>query len=269
MPKVDTTIPSDAEARYKSAFVRAEEICVTFPGNADPAVGGISLDVAKGEVVAVIGPSGSGKSTFLRCLNHLQPPTSGKVTIDGVSIVDRPGQHPKGSELALLRRKVGMVFQNFNLFPHLTALDNVTLAQVHALGVDKQRAKERGLELLEMVGLADRAGHRPSQCSGGQQQRIAIARALALDPKVILFDEPTSALDPELGAEVLAVMRNLVTSGMSMIVGAHEMGFAEQVADRVIFMDKGAIVEQGAPRTVLHEAKHERTQRFLSAVMGR
>jgi len=260
---------SATEADASSAFVHAEDIRVSFPGSSAPAVDGITLSVAQGEVVAVIGPSGSGKSTFLRCLNHLQPPTSGKVTIDGVSIVDRPGQHPRANELALLRRKVGMVFQNFNLFPHLTALQNVTLAQVHALGIDKREANERALTLLATVGLADRAGHRPAQCSGGQQQRIAIARALALDPKVVLFDEPTSALDPELGAEVLTVMRDLATSGMTMIVVTHEMGFAEQVADRVVFMDKGAIIEQGAPSEVLRAARHARTKNFLAAVMNR
>jgi len=259
----------DQMGAASSAFVHAEDIRVEFPGSNAPAVDGITMSVGQGEVVAIIGPSGSGKSTFLRCLNHLQPPTSGVVSIDGVSIVDRPGQHPKASELALLRRKVGMVFQNFNLFPHLSALQNITLAQVHALGVDKKMANDRAAELLATVGLADRANHRPAQCSGGQQQRIAIARALALDPKVVLFDEPTSALDPELGAEVLSVMRNLATSGMTMIVVTHEMRFAEQVADRVVFMDKGAIVEQGAPAEVLRAAQHERTQKFLSAVMDR
>jgi polar amino acid transport system ATP-binding protein len=269
MPQQKNLLIDESNGAASSAFVHAEDIRVEFPGSSAPAVDGITLSVAQGEVVAVIGPSGSGKSTFLRCLNHLQPPTSGLVRIDGVSIVDRPGQHPKASELALLRRKVGMVFQSFNLFPHLTALQNVTLAQVHALGVDKNRAKERGMELLTAVGLADRADHRPTQCSGGQQQRIAIARALALDPKVVLFDEPTSALDPELGAEVLAVMRNLATSGMTMIVVTHEMRFAEQVADRVVFMDKGVIIEQGTPAEVLRAAKHERTQGFLSAVMDR
>lgn len=248
-------------------FLVAEDICVEFGGK--PAVQNISLEVARGEVVAIIGPSGSGKSTFLRCINHLQVPTSGTVRIDGISVSEGRGGHAKPKDLAQLRRRVGMVFQQFNLFPNLTALENVMLAQVQALGRSKEEARARGMELLERVGLDHRADHKPGECSGGQQQRIAIARALALDPLVMLFDEPTSALDPELGAEVLAVMRELAQEGMTMIVVTHEMAFAENVADRVVFISDGRIVEQGDPRQVLREPQHPRTQRFLKAVLER
>ncbi|SRR5580765_4013705 len=257
----------ETAANRARPFLEADKVSVAFHGKA--AVDEISLTVTAGEVVSIIGPSGSGKSTFLRCINHLQVPTSGTISVDGVSVVDRPGQHPKAKDLARLRRKVGMVFQSFNLFPHLTALENVTLAQVHAMGRNKSDAEERGRELLAQVGLADRANHRPSQCSGGQQQRIAIARALALDPKVVLFDEPTSALDPELGADVLKVMRDLANSGMTMIVVTHEMHFAEDVGDRVVFIADGKVVEQGNPAEVLRHPQHERTQRFLKAVLDR
>jgi polar amino acid transport system ATP-binding protein len=249
------------------AFLEADQIRVEFNGAA--AVDGMSMQVDAGEVVAVIGPSGSGKSTFLRCINHLQIPTSGTVTVDGVSVVDRPGHHPKARELAQLRRKVGMVFQSFNLFPHLTALENITLAQVRAMGRTDKEARERAEELLARMGLSDRASHRPAQCSGGQQQRIAIARALALDPKVMLFDEPTSALDPELGAEVLKVMRDMANTGMTMIVVTHEMHFAEEVADRVVFISEGRIIEEGDPKSVIRHPQEARTQRFLQAVLDR
>ncbi|MFF1831501.1 amino acid ABC transporter ATP-binding protein [Paenarthrobacter sp. NPDC058040] len=243
------------------------DITVEFHGK--PAVNGISLKVDKGEVVALIGPSGSGKSTFLRCINHLQAPTSGTVTIDGLSISEGHGNHPKPKELAALRRKVGMVFQSFNLFPNLTALENVNLAQIHALGRSKEEARDRSMYLLERVGLEHRADHYPHECSGGQQQRIAIARAMALDPDVLLFDEPTSALDPELGAEVLSVMREVAETGKTMLVVTHEMHFAEEVADRVVFMADGAIVEQGAPHQIMRDPQHERTRRFLKAVLER
>ncbi|MFF0227154.1 amino acid ABC transporter ATP-binding protein [Streptomyces sp. NPDC004629] len=248
-------------------FLEAEDIKVVFAGK--PAVNGITMQVDSGEVVAIVGPSGSGKSTFLRCINHLQAPTSGAIRVDGVSVVDRPGRHPRARELAALRRKVGMVFQSFNLFPHLTALENITLAQVHALGRGKEESRECALALLDRVGLRNRADHRPTQCSGGQQQRIAIARALALEPKVMLFDEPTSALDPELGADVLGVMRDMAATGMTMIVVTHEMQFAEDVADRVVFISDGLIVEEGEPSKVLRSPQHERTQRFLKAVLDR
>jgi polar amino acid transport system ATP-binding protein len=249
------------------AFLEARDIVVEFNGK--PALNGISMKVDKGEVVALIGPSGSGKSTFLRCINHLQTPTSGSVHVGGVSVVDGKDKAPSAKDLAGLRRKVGMVFQSFNLFPNMTALENIVLAQVHGLGRPKQEAQRRGMELLCRVGLEERANHYPHQCSGGQQQRIAIARAMALDPDVLLFDEPTSALDPELGIEVLAVMREVAEAGKTMIVVTHEMHFAEDVADRVIFMADGAIVEEGTPQQIMRNPQHERTQRFLRAVLER
>jgi len=229
----------------------------------------VDLTVTAGEVVGVIGPSGSGKSTLLRCINHLERPTSGRVLIDGAVIADAQGREPNPRELAALRRQVGMVFQSFNLFPHLTALENVMLGQVRVLGRSKEEARRRGLELLERVGIAEKAHSRPRRCSGGQQQRIAIARALALDPRLMLFDEPTSALDPELGVEVLNVMRELAAEGMTMVVVTHEMHFAEDVADRILFMADGRIVEEGEPRQLLKAPRHERTRRFLRAVLDR
>jgi polar amino acid transport system ATP-binding protein len=233
------------------------------------AVRDVSLSVAAGEVVAVIGPSGSGKSTLLRCINHLERPTAGRILLDGTVLADAGARDPSPRELAALRQKVGMVFQSFNLFPHLTGLENVMLAQVKALGRSKHEARRRSLELLDRVGLSGKADSRPRHCSGGEQQRIAIARALALDPHVMLFDEPTSALDPELGAEVLAVMRELARDGMTMIVVTHEMHFAEDVAQRIVFMADGRIVEQGPPAHVLRAPAHERTRRFLRVVFER
>ncbi|WP_328811761.1 amino acid ABC transporter ATP-binding protein [Rhodococcus sp. NBC_00294] len=259
----DTTL--DSGINTNSYAAEARNIVVDFHGHR--AVDDVSMTIARGEVCAVIGPSGSGKSTLLRTFNHLQQPTSGEIYIDGVGSV-REGRKPRPSDLMQLRRKVGMCFQSFNLFPHLSALENVMLAQTHALGRSKKDARERGLELLDRVGLAAKAENRPSQCSGGQQQRIAIARALALDPELMLFDEPTSALDPELGAEVLAVMRELAESGMTMIVVTHEMSFAENVADRLVFMADGRIVEEGDPTAVLRSPQQPRTQKFLRAVAG-
>jgi polar amino acid transport system ATP-binding protein len=248
-------------------IVQATDVVVSFSGQL--AVDHINLSVARGEVVAIIGPSGSGKSTFLRCINHLQTPTQGRIEVAGVAVSDDRNHHPKAAELARLRRKVGMVFQSFNLFPHLTAMENICLAQTHALGRDKKAARKRAEELLGRVGLAEKAHLRPSQLSGGQQQRVAIARALAMDPEVMLFDEPTSALDPELGAEVLKVMRDLADEGMTMMVVTHEMHFAEDVADRVVFISDGRVIEEGAPKDVLRNPQHERTQRFLKAVLDR
>ena len=219
---------------------------------------GIDLEIAEREVVCVIGPSGSGKSTLLRCVNRLEEPTSGSITVDGVEVCD-----PK-CDLDRVRTTMGMVFQQFNLFPHKTALGNVTLAPVTVLKVDKAEAERRGREMLEKVGLAHKADAYPSQLSGGQQQRVAIARALAMRPKVMLFDEATSALDPELVGEVLQVMRVLAGSGMTMMVVTHEMGFARDVADRVVFMDGGVVVEQGIPSQVLNQPTQERTQAFLA-----
>lgn len=248
-------------------FLDIQDIRVDFHGR--PAVDGISLQVDRGEVIAIVGPSGSGKSTFLRCINHLQVPTSGSVTVGGIKVQDGSGKHPSQKELAALRRKVGMVFQSFNLFPNLTALENIVLAQVHSLKRSPKDATDRARTLLERVGLAHRENHYPDQCSGGQQQRIAIARALALDPDVLLFDEPTSALDPELGAEVLAVMREVAADGKTMLIVTHEMNFAEDVADRILFLAEGQIVEQGDPKQVMRDPQHPRTQRFLKAVLER
>jgi polar amino acid transport system ATP-binding protein len=228
----------------------------------------VSIDVAPGEVVAFIGPSGAGKSTLLRCVNYLETPTSGDLLINGKPAV-AVASKPTRAELTGLRRQVGMVFQSFNLFPHLTVLKNVALPQQRVLGRSKAEAEERAMELLTRVGLADKAGAHPPRCSGGQQQRIAIARALALDPSVMLFDEPTSALDPELGAEVLAVMRELAESGMTMLVVTHEMAFAKRVSNRTVFMADGAIVEQGSPAQVFDDPQHNRTRRFLEAVLER
>lgn len=228
---------------------------------------GVDLVMSAGEVLAIIGPSGSGKSTLLRCINQLEPPTEGSVTVDGVTI--RAAKKPSKSDLDHFRRTLGMVFQSFNLFPHLTVLQNVSLAQQRVLGRSKAESDARSMQLLERVGLAGKAGQYPARCSGGQQQRIAISRALALDPKIMLFDEPTSALDPEVGLEVLAVMRELADDGMTMIVVTHEMRFAENVSDRVIVMADGVILEEGPSKDLMNHPKHERVQKFLSAVRDR
>lgn len=221
----------------------------------------IDFVVRPGEKVVVLGPSGSGKSTMLRCINALETVTSGEIVVNGVSVTD-----PK-TNLNVLREHLGMVFQRFNLWPHKTVLENVMLAQEIVLGRSKSDAKARALQLLEKVGLSAKADAYPASLSGGQQQRVAIARALAMDPKVMLFDEPTSALDPELVSEVLAVMKNLAESGMTMIVVTHEIGFAREVADRVVFMDGGRIVEEGHPDEVLANPKEERTRTFLARVL--
>ena len=232
---------------------------------------GIDLEVAKGEVVCVIGPSGSGKSTMLRCINLLEPPEEGDIYLEGRDICKGPGsgEGEAGWDVNFLRQRIGMVFQQFNLFPHRTALQNVTMAPEKALGRPKEEARKKGTALLERVGLADKLNQYPERLSGGQQQRVAIARALAMDPHLMLFDEVTSALDPELVKEVLDVMRELAGEGMTMIVVTHEMGFARDVGDRVVFMDDGQIVEQGAPLQVLDEPHEERTKRFLGLVLGR
>ncbi|MBE3519220.1 MAG: amino acid ABC transporter ATP-binding protein [Firmicutes bacterium] len=222
---------------------------------------GVSLEVSKGEVVVIIGPSGSGKSTFLRCINHLEKPTSGHVFIDGVDL-DAPT-----TNINVVREKVGMVFQQFNLFPHLTALENVSLAPEKVLKVPRAEARDRAKALLSKVGLSDKYDAYPDQLSGGQKQRVAIARALAMQPKLMLFDEPTSALDPEMIGEVLAVMRKLAEEGMTMVVVSHEMGFAREVADRVLLMADGVFVEEGPPREFFTNPKHERTRAFLSKIL--
>jgi polar amino acid transport system ATP-binding protein len=246
-------------------LLRLDGICKRY--GALEALCGVDLKVNTGEVVAIIGPSGSGKSTLLRCINQLEPPTSGRVALGDVVI--EAGSEPSRRDLMRLRRSVGMVFQSFNLFPHLTVLRNVSLAQERVMGRTRKQADEVSLQLLSRVGLADKAGQYPNRCSGGQQQRIAIARALALEPQLMLFDEPTSSLDPELGLEVLAVMRELAENGMTMIVVTHEMHFAESVSDRVIVMAEGRIVEEGTSAQVMRNPATERAKRFLHAVVDR
>lgn len=222
---------------------------------------GIDLDVAKGEVVVIIGPSGSGKSTFLRCLNLLEQPTGGSIEFEGKNLLD------KSTNINQLREKMGMVFQSFNLFPHMTVLENLTISPIQVKKEKPEEAKKRALALLKQVGLADKAAAYPASLSGGQQQRVAIARALAMEPDVMLFDEPTSALDPEMVGEVLAVMQDLAEKGMTMVVVTHEMGFAKEVADRVIFMDQGIIQEAGTPEAIFDNPQNPRTQDFLRKVL--
>jgi polar amino acid transport system ATP-binding protein len=232
---------------------------------------GVDLEVKKGEVVCVLGPSGSGKSTLLRCVNLLEPPEEGDIHLEERSICKGPGsgKGEQGWELNFVRQRVGIVFQQFNLFPHKTVLENVTLAQEKVLSRSTAEARKKGAELLERVGLGDKLKEYPERLSGGQQQRVAIARALAMDPHVMLFDEVTSALDPELVKEVLDVMRELAQEGMTMMVVTHELGFAREVADRVIFMDGGVIVEEGSPAQVLESPREERTKQFLGLVLER
>jgi polar amino acid transport system ATP-binding protein len=232
---------------------------------------GVSLEVPRSAVVVILGPSGSGKSTFLRCINHLEKIDAGRLAVDG----DYVGYRQEGNKLHELREaevareraEIGMVFQRFNLFPHMTALENVVEAPIYVKGMSKRAAYEVGESMLERVGLADKLHAYPAQLSGGQQQRVAIARALGMDPKLMLFDEPTSALDPELVGEVLDVMRALAKRGMTMVVVTHEVGFAREVADEVVFMDDGVVVEHGRPEQVLSNPQHERTQAFLSKVL--
>ena len=225
------------------------------------ALDGVSAQIHRGEVVVVIGPSGSGKSTFLRCLNLLELPTGGQILFDGADITD------KNCNINLHRQKMGMVFQHFNLFPHMTILKNMTIAPMQLLHKSKEDAEKTALELLSRVGLADRANAYPSQLSGGQKQRVAIVRALAMQPEVMLFDEPTSALDPEMVGEVLEVMKELANSGMTMVVVTHEMGFAREVADRVLFMADGKLLEEGTPDEIFTHPKSERLQDFLAKVL--
>ena len=250
-------------------MVLAEKVSKNFGAN--KVLRGISLEVDRGQVLCIVGPSGSGKSTFLRCINHLERVDGGRLSVDGELV----GYRQKGgklyelklSEAAFQRREIGMVFQRFNLFPHLTATENITLAPIRVKGLSKAKATVRAKELLERVGLGDKGDAYPAHLSGGQQQRVAIARALAMDPKLMLFDEPTSALDPELVGEVLEVMKELARSGMTMVVVTHEMGFAREVADTLVFMDEGVVVEAGPPREVLSNPRHQRTQEFLSKVL--
>ena len=232
-----------------------------FNAGAVHALNGVTVDIGKSEVLVVIGPSGSGKSTFLRCLNLLERPTGGSVVFEGTDLTA-----PR-TNINLYRRRMGMVFQHFNLFPHMTVLKNLTLGPVQLLKKSQSEADKKAIQLLERVGLADRADAYPSQLSGGQKQRIAIVRALCMEPDVMLFDEPTSALDPEMVGEVLDVMKELAQEGMTMVVVTHEMGFAREVADRVLFMDGGVIVEEGTPWQIFEHPKSERLQGFLSKVL--
>jgi polar amino acid transport system ATP-binding protein len=250
-----------AQASVDSGMLRLEGVCKRF-GKLE-VLRGVDMEVGKGEVVCVIGPSGSGKSTLLRCINLLEPPNSGRIFLEGKEITG--GGANEGIDF--VRRRVGMVFQSFNLFPHKCAVENVCLAQEKVLGRRPGEARAKGESLLARVGLADKVGEYPDRLSGGQQQRVAIARALAMDPHVMLFDEVTSALDPELVKEVLDVMRELADEGMTMIVVTHEMGFAREVARRVVFIDQGDIVEQGPPAEVLDNPREERTKRFLGLVL--
>ena len=250
-------------------MVRAEQVCKSF--GALQVLKGVTLSVERGHVLVLVGPSGSGKSTFLRCINHLETLSAGRLYVDGELIGYRESRgklyEMSPRQAAKQRRDIGMVFQHFNLFPHRTALANIIEAPVRVKGIAKSQAIERGRELLAQVDLSDKADAYPAQLSGGQQQRVAIARALAMDPKLMLFDEPTSALDPELVGEVLTVMKGLAAEGMTMIVVTHEMGFAREVADELVFMDGGVVVESGPPREVLANPQQERTKSFLSKVM--
>lgn len=244
----------------KETLIQVQNLTKTFGGSVH-ALNGVSTDIKKGEVVCVIGPSGSGKSTFLRCLNRLEDPTDGRIIFAEEDLMD-----PK-TDIDMHRQKMGMVFQHFNLFPHMSILKNMTIAPMKLQKRGKDEAEGQAMKLLERVGLADRANAYPSQLSGGQKQRIAIVRALCMNPEVMLFDEPTSALDPEMVGEVLNVMRDLAKEHMTMVVVTHEMGFAREVSDRVIFMAEGKIVEEGTPEEIFTAPKTERLQSFLSKVL--
>ena len=243
------------------AMIQVKNLGKHFNAGTVHALNGVTTDIARSEVLVVIGPSGSGKSTFLRCLNLLEKPTGGSVVFEGTDIT------APGVNINVMRRRMGMVFQHFNLFPHMTVLGNLTLGPTQLLKKSQAEANQKAMQLLERVGLADRAGAYPSQLSGGQKQRIAIVRALAMEPDVMLFDEPTSALDPEMVGEVLDVMKELAREGMTMVVVTHEMGFAREVADRVLFMDNGQIVEEGTPEAIFEHPQSERLQSFLAKVL--
>ncbi|MFC4905946.1 amino acid ABC transporter ATP-binding protein [Actinomadura gamaensis] len=269
MARPNVAAPTDAGVEPPEYMVRAEDVHKSF-GRLE-VLKGIDLAVRPGEVMCVIGPSGSGKSTFLRCINHLEKINGGRLWVNGHLV----GYRQKGArlyemrerEVAAQRRDIGMVFQRFNLFPHMTALGNVMEAPVQVKGLPKSECREQALALLERVGLADKTDVYPGQLSGGQQQRVAIARALAMEPALMLFDEPTSALDPELVGEVLEVMKQLALDGMTMIVVTHEIGFAREVGDSLVFMDGGVVVEKGRPRDIIENPQHPRTQDFLSKVL--
>ena len=242
-------------------IIRTQDLCKFYRNGVIKALNGVSTEIKRGEVVVIIGPSGSGKSTLLRSLNLLETPTSGQIFFEGTDITE-----PK-LDVNLYRRKMGMVFQHFNLFPHMTVLRNMTIAPIKLLKKTEEEAKSKAMDLLKLVGLSDRAEAYPSQLSGGQKQRVAIVRSLCMEPDMMLFDEPTSALDPEMVGEVLDVMKNLAESGMTMAVVTHEMGFAREVADRVIFMDEGQILEDGTPEQIFDNPQNPRTKLFLSKVL--
>ena len=244
-----------------NVLIQVNDLKKYYDGGEIKALDGVSLEIDQGEVVVIIGPSGSGKSTLLRSLNLLEVPTSGEILVDGVDITDAK------VDINVHRQKMGMVFQHFNLFPNMTVLKNMTIAPIKLLHKPKEEVEQRAMELLRMVGLEDRAGAYPSQLSGGQKQRIAIVRALCMEPEILLFDEPTSALDPEMVGEVLDVMKSLAKEGMTMAVVTHEMGFAREVASRVVFMDAGSIVEENTPEEIFEHPQSERLQRFLAKVL--
>jgi polar amino acid transport system ATP-binding protein len=264
-----SAIATASAAAGTGPMVKAEAVHKRFGRN--EVLRGIDLAVARGEVLCLLGPSGSGKSTFLRCINHLEKINSGRLSVDGELVGYRPAggklHELRESEVARKRAEIGMVFQHFNLFGHMTALENVSCAPIRVKGIHRDSARAQARQLLDRVGLAEKVDAYPAQLSGGQQQRVAIARALAMDPKLMLFDEPTSALDPELVGEVLDAMKQLAAEGMTMVVVTHEMGFAREVADTVVFMDGGVVVESGPPADVLASPRHERTRAFLSKVL--
>lgn len=268
MAQVDQPTPGSMASTEKPPPLSSSAAMIDVRGldkyfGARQVLKGIDFSVKRGECVAIIGPSGSGKSTLIRCINYLETPTSGTIIIDGQEVTSRLSH----AELSAVRRELGMVFYNFNLFPHMSVLDNIALAPMHVRRLPRQQAEEHARALLAKVGLADKAEAYPSHLSGGQKQRVAIARALAMNPKALLFDEPTSALDPELVGEVLRVMRELAEEGRTMVVVTHEMGFARSVADRVVFIDQGCIVEEGDPEQVFAQPRHERTRTFLDRVL--
>ena len=250
-----------------NVLIQVNDLKMYYNKGAIKALDGVSLDICKGDVIVIIGPSGSGKSTFLRSLNLLEHPTEGSIVFDGVDITKKKGAQGKKIDLDKHRRKMGMVFQHFNLFPHKTIMGNMTMAPLLVKHENRADAEAKALSLLQRVGLGDRADAYPAQLSGGQKQRVAIVRALAMEPDVMLFDEPTSALDPEMVGEVLDVMKNLAETGMTMVVVTHEMGFAREVGKRVVFMDEGRIVEQGSPEDIFDNPKSPRLKDFLSKVL--
>ena len=248
-------------------LIQVKDLKKYYKGERIKALDGVTVDINRGDVMVVIGPSGSGKSTFLRSLNLLEVPTSGSIIFEGVDITQKKGPDGKKLNIDLHRQKMGMVFQHFNLFPHKTILQNMTLAPMEVRKIPQEEAEKKAMDLLERVGLADRVDAYPIQLSGGQKQRVAIVRALAMEPDVMLFDEPTSALDPEMVGEVLDVMKELARSGMTMVVVTHEMGFAREVGNRIIFMDSGKILEEGSPDAIFNHPQNPRLQDFLSKVL--